>query len=91
MESIDDIEKNIDKADISNSLKKKIHKLINKIRKTGKYKAFHDYISSTEFSIVKNQIDHNISAYCANGHHDKCKGHFITNKKIKCECECHKK
>ena len=91
MESLQEIEDSIEKSDISNSLKKKMHKLIRKIKTTGKFKDIKDYINSSEFALIKNQINSNISSYCANGKHEKCPGHFLSNKNIKCECECHKK
>ncbi len=61
------------------------------IREKGKFKDIKDYINSSEFALIKNQINSNISSYCANGKHEKCPGHFLSNKNIKCECECHKK
>ena len=29
------------------------------------------------------------SAWCMNYRHDRCSGHFTTNKSVKCQCSCH--
>ena len=29
------------------------------------------------------------SAWCMNNRHDRCSGHFTTNKSVKCQCSCH--